>query len=160
MPKLTPEQWAAQWVNAPHRFQINVHNFEVKAGKAAVDVFQGSFDRKRLNTANSKSWPKWQGQYSGGGTLLDEFGYLRKSIKVKSVMDHKVVIHTDPSEFSGHTRNSGFCFAEVHNNLDSIGNKPKRGPKRERQFICVSTVLEAELKKLSVHIFDGFPRSK
>ena len=55
-------------------------------------------------------------------------------------------------------RHRGFCYAAVHNNLDSLMNKPLKGPKKERQFIGHSTVLASELKKLSVHIFDGLPK--
>jgi hypothetical protein len=156
--KITPAQMAAQWVGAVHKFQVNVHNFEVKAGKAAVDVFQGSFVKERMNTANSKPWARWQGGYSRDGYLMAELGTLRDSIKVKSVKNHQVTIHTDPDDFNSLIqRHRGFCYAAVHNNLNSLTNKPLRGPKKERQFIGHSTVLESELKKLSIHIFDGLP---
>lgn len=156
--KITPAQMAAQWANAGHKFAINVHNFEVKAGRAAVEVFQGSFDKQKLNSSDGKRWAKWQGKYIGGGSLLREFGTLRNSIKVQGTRRHNITIWTDPAEFQKSRRHRGFCYAAVHNNLTSLTNKPLRGPKRERQFIGHSTVLNRELKELSVHIFDGLPK--
>lgn len=156
--RITPQQMLAHWTGADHKFTVNVHNFEVNAGKAAVEVFQGSFDKKRFNSAGASAWARWQGKYSSAGSLLEEYGTLRKSIKVKSIKSHVVSIHTDPREYVGNIRHSGFCYAAVHNNLNSLTNRPQRGPKKERQFIGHSTVLVAELKKLSVHIFDGFPK--
>lgn len=158
MPKITPQQMIAQWAGASHKLQVNIHNFEVEAGKVAVEVFQKSFEKKRFNGASGKPWPRWQGHYQGKGSLMDETGTLKNSIKVKSITNHKVTIFTDPSDFTNSARHQGFCYAAVHNNLDSLSNKPLKGPKRERQFIGHSSVLSKELKKLSVHIFDGLPR--
>lgn len=156
--RLTPRQLIAQWAGADHKFQVNVHNFEVEAGKTAVEVFQKSFDLKRFNDRSGKRWAQWQGNYTGAGTLMDETGTLKNSIKVKSIKNHQVTIFTDPKDFiSGPARHRGFCYAAVHNNLDSLSNKPLRGPKRERQFIGHSSVLGDKLKKMSVHIFDGLP---
>ena len=157
MARITPEQWAAQWANLGHKFQVNVHNFEVKAGKAAVEVFKESFDRHRFNSQGSRAWPRWQGKYSSRGSLLNEFGLLKESIKVKGIRSHTVTIHSDPNSYARHRRHPGFCFAQVHNNLNTINNKPLRGPKKERQFIGHSTVLKRELEQLNIHIFDGFP---
>lgn len=157
--KITPAQMVAQWIGADHKFTVNVHNFEVKAGRAAVEVFQGSFVKQRLNTLNSRPWAKWQGKYIGGTAILRQYGTLYDSIKVKSVKNHQVIIHTDPAEFNSPVqRHRGFCYAAVHNNLNSLTNKPLRGPKKERQFIGHSTVLASELKKLSIHIFEGLPK--
>lgn len=156
--KLELRQLVAQWAGADHKFQVNVHNFEVDAGKKAVEVFQGSFKLKRFNDEGQKRWPHWQGKYQGKGTLMDETGTLKNSIKVKSIKGHKITIFTDPKDFSTSvSRNRGFCYAAVHNNLDSIANKPPRGPKKERQFIGHTTVLQGKLDKLSVHLFDGLP---
>lgn len=156
--KLTPQQLMAQWLGADHKFQVNVHNFEVQAGKEAVETFQKSFDLKRFNGRSGKQWASWQGSYSGKGSLMEETGTLRNSIKVKSIKNHKITVFTDPRDFNtGPARHRGFCYAAVHNNLDSLSIKPPRGPKRERQFIGHSTVLGDKLKKLSVHIFDGLP---
>lgn len=142
-----------------HILMVNVHNFEVRAGKAAVDVFKESFDKKRMNTAGAKSWPHWIGKYKGK-SLMEETGSLKKSIKVKSNSNHKIVIFTDPRAFTGAARHKGFCYAGVHNNLNSLTNRPLRGPKAERQFMGDSTVLEKKLQELSVHIFEGFPQNK
>lgn len=155
---ITPKQLVAQWTHASHKFQIGVHTFEVKAGKAAVEVFQGSFTKRRMNTSGSSAWAPWQGKYRGGGTLLRETGTLRDSIKVAAHVKHKITIFTDPKDFSNAQRHKGFCYAAVHNNLNSLINKPKHGPKRQRQFIGHSTVLKQELDKLSVHIFEGLPK--
>lgn len=158
MVKITPEKFVAQWIDAPLRFIVNVHNFEVKAGQAAVEVFQGSFDKLRLNTHGAKKWAKWQGKYFRHGTLMEETGTLRNSIKVKEIRKHKITIFTDPGDFVGNKRHKGFCFAAVHNNLNSLTNKPSRGPKEERQFIGHSTILATQLKQLSSKIFQGFPK--
>lgn len=161
MPRIniTPKQLVAQWTHASHRFQVGVHNFEVKAGQAAVAVFQDSFAKKRMNTAGSSPWAPWQGNYRGGAGLLQEYGTLRDSIKVAAHVKHKITIFTDPKDFNNHVqRHKGFCYAAVHNNLNSLINKPRRGPKKQRQFIGHSTVLKQELDKLSVHIFEGLPK--
>lgn len=155
--KLTPAQFLAQWQNADHIFQVNVHNFEVLAGRAAVEVFQGSFSKKKFNSRGGSSWASWQGSYSGKGTLLDETGVLKNSIKVKSIDSHTITIFTDPADFNANIRHKGFCFAAVHNNLNELTHKPSKGPKAQRQFIGHSTVLEKELEKLNVHIFKGLP---
>lgn len=156
--KISHNQWAAQFMGASHKLQVNLHNFEVEAGKAAVETFQESFELKRLNSKGSPRWARWQGKYSGK-ELLNETGTLKNSIKVKSITNNTITIFTDPKDFSsGPARHRGFCYAAVHNNLNSISHKPSRGPKRERQFIGHSTVLEDKLRKLSYHIFDGFPR--
>lgn len=156
--KLTPREFIAQWLGADHKFQVNVHNFEVQVGKEAVEIFQKSFELKRFNSKGAKRWAPWQGSYSGKGTLMEETGTLRNSIKVKSIKNHTVTIFTDPQAFNtGPARHQGFCYAAVHNNLDSLAIKPSRGPKKQRQFIGHSTVLENKLSKMSVHIFDGLP---
>lgn len=157
MIEITPAQLVAQWAGAVHKIDVNVHNFEVKAGQAAVEVFQGSFEKRRMNTLNSRPWADWQGKYVGV-SLMKETGSLQKSIKVKSINNHRITIHTDPAEFNFTKRHQGFCYAAVHNNLESLVNRPAKGPKKERQFIGHSTVLANELKKLSVHIFDGLPK--
>ena len=46
---ITPQQMVAQWRHLPHKFQVNLWNFEVKAGKAAVNIFRESFAIKRFN---------------------------------------------------------------------------------------------------------------
>lgn len=149
----------AQWLGADHKFQVNVHNFEVQAGKAAVETFQKSFEKKGFNSAHGGRWPSWQGSYAGRGSLMDETGTLKNSIKVKSIKNHKITIFTDPKDFNNApARHRGFCYAAVHNNLESLSIKPPRGPRRERQFIGHSTVLADELEKLSIHIFDGLPK--
>ena len=155
---ITPTRLAAQWAHAAHKFQINVHNFEVKAGQAAVEVFQVSFDMQRLNSRNSAHWAGWQGSYVGHGSLMNETGTLRNSIKVKSIKKNKITIHTDPAAFSSSARHKGFCYAKVHNNLSKLAVKPGRGPKKERQFIGYSTVLDEKIKELINHVFDGLPR--
>lgn len=157
MPKITPRQMIAQWAGATHKFQVNVHNFEVEAGKLAVETFKESFDKHRMNTQGAKRWAPWQGSYSGKGSLMNETGTLKNSIKVKEIKAHKVHIFTDPSAFGSSARHQGFCYAAVHNNLESLAIKPAKGPKRERQFIGHSTVLENKLKKQSIHLFDGLP---
>ena len=160
MAKITPSQMIEQWAGLDHRLQINVHNFEVKAGQAAVEVFQDSFEKQQFNSSGSKRWAKWQGKYVGGKAILRETDTLKDSIKVKSIKKHTIEIHTDPAKFTlGPKRHKGFCYAAVHNNLDSLARKPTRGPKYERQFIGHSSVLQNRLEnELSVLLFEGFPQ--
>ena len=156
---LTPERLMAQWTGATHKLQVNLHNFEVKAGKAAVAIFKQSFAMKRFNSHNARPWASWQGNYKGKGELMQEHGILKNSIKVKSIQNHAVTVFTDPNSFNNPLqRHPGFCYAAVHNNLRYLDTPPPRGPKRERQFIGHSTLLLDELHQLSLHIFDGFPK--
>ena len=50
---ITPKQLEIQWKTLPNKFDVNVWNFEIKAGKAAVGVFQESFHLSRFNSASS-----------------------------------------------------------------------------------------------------------
>lgn len=54
--QITPKQMVAQWRNLSHKFQVNLWNFEVKAGKAATEIFQESFDLKRFNSRGAAPW--------------------------------------------------------------------------------------------------------
>ena len=80
---ITPKQVIAQWRNLPHKFQVNVWNFEVKAGKAAQAIFQESFDLKRFNSAGSSHWPSRSKFNKAVHPLMVETGSLKKSIKWK-----------------------------------------------------------------------------
>lgn len=63
---LKPEQFVAQWQPLPHKFDLNVWDFQVSVGKAAVDIFQKSFDYKRFNSKGSFSWKTSPKKNRGG----------------------------------------------------------------------------------------------
>ena len=155
MDKITPIQFISQWLGADHRLRVNTHNFEVKLAKAAVDVFQDSFESKKFDR---KSWPHWQGKYVGKGSLMDETGTLKNSIRIKNIEKNQIEIFTDPSKFHSAARHQGFCYAGVHNNLNELSHRPSRGPKVQRQFIGHSYEIKQKIKKLSLEIFKGFPQ--
>lgn len=154
--KVPLRQFVTQWSTAGHVFRKNLHNVEVMIGRAAVDVFKGSFEKHRFNTQGSTRWKPYDGHY------LHETGTLKNSIKLKGVKRQatgdQVIVYTDPNDFSRAARHKGFCYAGVHNDFDKLAVLPKRGPKYRRQFIGDdSTVLEKEVMKISVHLFDGLP---
>ncbi len=159
MIRITPSQMAAQWASAPHQYQVNVHNFEVKVGQAAVDVFKHSFDLRRFNSNGSRVW-RWKPGWRGKGSILNETGTLKSSIKVKDTNNHVVKIHTDPKIFRRSKRHKGFCFAAVHNNFDSLSpfERPMTGPTQQRKFMGHSTALIEEFERLSALIFNGLPK--
>lgn len=155
--KLTPAQFLAQWQGAAHKINVGVHNFKVQAGQAAVEIFQESFDEKSFN---GNRWAPACYAYPKGGVnfdLMEETGTLRSSIRVRKVDGDGVTIFTDPSKFRGAARHKGFCYAGVHNSLDSLPIKPTRGPKRQRQFIGHTNDLFDELNKLTKTIFARLP---
>ncbi len=158
---LTPKQFVAQWRNLPHKFQVNLWNFEVKAGKAAKEAFQDSFDMKRLNSSGSSLWPARSKYTKGGHPLLVDTGSLKNSIKWKHAGDRSnpsgVVVYTDPNGFNGTSSHQGFCYAAVHNGPQRFRTGVMRNMPR-RQFMGYSTVVKDELLKLSSMIFQGFPK--
>lgn len=160
---ITPQQMIAQWRHLPHKFQINLWNFEVKAGKLAVSIFQESFELKRFNSSGSMAWKPRSPKNKKLHPLMTESFSLKKSIKWKHLGKRGaasgVTIYTDPNGFNNTFSHRGFCFAAVHNAPDSLGTRTghmKNMP--QRQFMGHSSVLKEELKKLSVMIFQGFPK--
>lgn len=171
---ITPRQFATQWLRLPNKFEVNVLNFETLAGKAAVNVFQESFTLRRFNSVSSFAWPLRSD--NNPWPLLYETGTLKSSIKVKKRSPkHKVVIWTDDSEFINSNRNStdphrfharynknrdyAFCYAAIHNEGGRVATPGSRASHiRQRQFIGYSSVLQDDLIKLSVKIFEGFPK--
>lgn len=149
---ITPARMVAQWKDASHKFDLNVWNFQVEAGKAAVSTFQKSFDMRRFNTNGSSPWKPRKDRKSH--PLLEETGTLKRSIKRKSLpgKNKGVRIFTDPKAFGNAKRHKGFCYAGIHNDgLKSINIA-------QRRFMGHSTRLDDELNKLSVSIFKGFPK--
>lgn len=153
----------AQWRHLPHKFHINLWNFEVKVGKMAVHVFQESFDIKRFNDAGSVAWKPRSAHSKKTHPLMTESYSLKKSIKWKHMggkgIAKGVTIYTDPNAFQHTYSHRGFCYAAVHNAPDSLGTRRGRVKNMpQRQFMGHSSVLAEELKKLSVIIFQGFPK--
>lgn len=154
-----------QWVHAQHRFQLNLWNFEIEAGRAAVEVFKGSFDLRRLNTSKSSAWEKRKRNYRH--PILEETGTLKNSIEWKFLGQgagpkQGVRIYTNPSKFGTAKRHAGFCYAAVHNGPpDKLGQSSFRTGKvanmPRRQFIGPSSVLDKRLKLLVPTIFIGMP---
>ena len=151
----TPQEVAARWRHLPHMFQVNLQNFKTKAGKVAVSVFKKSFDLKRMNTSGSLPWPARKDRKKH--PLLKETGTLKNSIKWKSI-DSGTRIFTDPDSFGTAKRHAGFCYAAIHNAKSGTYSYGNRGPSVQRQFIGDSSVLDDELKKIVVTIFNGFPK--
>ena len=158
---LTPKQFMAQWRHLPHKFQVNLWNFEVKAGRAAVEVFKESFDLGRLNTSGSRMWRKRKDRKKH--PILVETTSLKNSIKWKHSSNKRnpngVTIYTDPNGFKNTKRHRGFCYAAVHNAPSGTYTYGKSGaPSIRRQFIGHSSVLRDKLDELSILIFNGFPK--
>lgn len=161
--QVTPKQMVVQWRNLPHKFQVNLWNFEVKAGKAATEIFQESFNLKRFNSRGAAPWAARSKHSKAKHPLMTETYSLKKSIKWKHLGDKSspsgVTIFTDPNGFTHTKSHKGFCFAAVHNAPASLGTRRGRVKNMpRRQFMGDSSVLREELKKLSVMIFTGFPK--
>lgn len=150
----------AQWRTLPHKFGVNLWNFEVKAGKAAKEVFQKSFELRRLNTSGSFGWKSRRDPKPH--PILNETSTLKNSIRWKHLDQSNasgVRIYTDPTKFGTAKRHAGFCYAAVHNARDGAYRYGNTGvPSVQRQFIGHSTVLKDQLNQLSVIIFNGFPK--
>lgn len=160
---ITPKQLASQWVNVLHRFQLNVWNFEVEAGKAGVQVFRGSFDMRRMNTSGSSPWASRKNKtWRKSHPILEETGTLKNSIEWKKIgeagLGKGVRIFTNPDKFWTAKRHKGFCYAAVHNDPSGSHTYGATGvPSVQRQFIGSSTYLDKKIKVLIPTIFKGFP---
>ena len=155
---ITPQQFAAQWLHAPHDLSLNAFNFEIEAAKIATKVFKESFTQERFNSRGSHKWPARHPLNSGTHPLLMETGSLYSSITWKHEQGKGATVYTDPKAFSGTKRHKGFCFAAVHNEglpIKAWGRINTRMPKR--QFIGDSTVLEQKLNALIPMLFKGLP---
>ena len=115
--RLTPQQFNLMWINAPHRLNLALWNFEVEVGKMAVSIFKGSFGRKAWK---GKAWAPRSKNTRGAHPLMVETGTLKNSIKWKLLgggigKSKGVRVYTDPAAFGGAARHKGFCSAAVHN---------------------------------------------
>lgn len=151
---ITPERMVAQWKDSVHKFDLNVWNFQVEAGKAAVSIFQKSFEQRRFYTKDAKYGAWKQRKDRKPHPILEETGTLKRSIKRESLpgKNKGVRIFTDPKAFGSASRHQGYCYAGIHND----GLKSKNID--QRRFMGHSTYLNDELKKLSISIFKGFPK--
>jgi hypothetical protein len=159
---ISPKQLAVQWRHLPNKLAVNCWNFEVKAGKAAVEIFKESFDLGRLNSTVSRPWrPR---RDSKPHPILDETSSLRNSIKWRHQGSRSqtsgVRIYTDPKGFKNSARHRGFCYAAIHNDPSGSHTYGNTGVRSiQRQYIGHSTVLKRKLESLSSIIFEGFPKS-
>ena len=155
---ISPEQLFDQWKTLPNKFQVNINNFEVRAAKAAQEVFQTSFELGRLYTAGSTRWRPRQDRRSH--PILKETGTLQRSISWKKLSGNErgVKIFTDPTKFNTAKRHKGFCYAAIHNAPSGTYSYGNKGPSVQRQFIGHSDVLKRHLQNLSSVIFEGFPK--
>lgn len=158
MPKIDPRVLVASWSAASHLYQVNKHNVLVELGKEAVDIFQGSFDKKGFNSNGEPHWTPWLGAHKST-SLLEETGALRNSIKVKSIKNNKLTVFTDPRAFrTKPKRHKNFCYAAVHNDLgDESIPTPKKGPKVRRQFMGHSSYMDDKFKEVAPKFFKGLP---
>lgn len=164
---LTPQQFIAQWQPLPHRFELNVWDFQVSIGKAAVEIFKQSFDMKRFNSTGSVVWRHRPKRNAGGYTVggLVESRSLRNSIVYETETYHRskgrVKVYTDPAAFSGTYRHKGFCFAAVHNSDDPSVRTGRVARMPQRQFMPTenkdSSVMNDKLRELERMIFRTFP---
>lgn len=161
--KITPKQLINQWRTLPNKLDVNVWNFEVKAGKAAAAIFKESFNLRRFNSSGEFGWR--ERKKSKPHPILDETGSLKGSIKWKHLGTKGsrnaagVRVYTDPNGFKHTKRHRGFCYAAVHNAKDGTYTYGKTGVRSiQRQYIGHSTVLKNKLKELSPILFDGFPK--
>lgn len=157
---ITPAQMMQQWKNAPHRFDLNLNNFEVRIGRAAEEIFKKSFEMHRFNSASSQPWQKRKDRKPH--PILKETSTLKDSVKHKTVTGQKRVvrIYTDPTAFGTAARHRGFCYAAVHNDPSGSHTYGKSGAKSiQRQFIGESSYIEDAFKKLAIStLFNGFPK--
>lgn len=164
---LKPEQFVAQWQPLPHKFDLNVWDFQVSVGKAAVDIFQKSFDYKRFNSKGSFSWKIRPKKNKGGFTVggLIESRSLRNSITYETQRFRagggKVKVFTDPDAFGGTFHHKGFCFAAIHNSDDDSIRTGRVANMPQRQFMPTdkkdSSVMQDKLRELERIIFRTFP---
>lgn len=147
-----------QWNILRYKFQVNMWNFEIEAGKAAEKVFKGSFALGRFNSNGSTAWPPRKNP-KASHPILNETGTLQRSITHRLDRRKKQIrIYTDPTRFGTAARHAGFCYAAVHNAPDGAGFRRGRAANiAQRQFIGHSTVLRDELKRLEPMLFAGFP---
>jgi hypothetical protein len=156
---ITPKQLARQWKTLPNRFEVNLWNFEVKAGKAAASIFKQSFFLHRFNDSGEFGWRRRKDRKTH--PILVETGSLRDSIKWKHTGQKAagVRVYTDPNGFTNTKRHRGFCYAAVHNAPDGTYTYGKTGARSiQRQYIGHTSVLKDKLKVLSATIFNKFPK--
>ena len=158
---ITPARFVAQWQHIPHKFSLNLWNFEVEAGKAVQSVFQKSFDIKKFNSSGSTGWAPRSSKNRKAHPLMVETGSLKNSITWKRTKDEDgsraVLVYTDPNGFMNTKRHQGFCYAAVHNGPQRFRTGRVRHMPR-RQFMGYSSEAKDELIKLKKVIFRGFPR--
>ncbi|MBO6255713.1 MAG: hypothetical protein J6O49_19050 [Bacteroidaceae bacterium] len=155
--RITPEQMIAQWRPLRHKFQLNVWNFQVEVAKAAVEVFQMSFELHRFNTNNSMPWRERRKNYKH--PILKETGTLKNSIRYKKLTKSSMRVFTAPSQFGTAARHKGFCYAAVHNDPSGSHTYGHTGVRSiQRQFMGYSSILDKKVRELSVQIFNGFPK--
>lgn len=160
---ISSKQLINKWRTLPNKFEVNVWNFEVKAGKAAVSVFKESFNLQRFNSSSEFGWVSRRDKKTH--PILNETGSLKDSIKWMHLGEKGsdgakgVRIYTDPNGFRNTKRHRGFCYAAIHNAKNGTYTYGNTGVRSiQRQYIGHSTVLKSKLKDLSVILFDGFPK--
>lgn len=164
---ISPKQMVQQWANLPHKFQLEVWNFEMRVARAAVKIFRQSFEMRRLNTEGSAMWPERKRNYKH--PILHETGTLRNSIQWRELAGEKgeghtyqgytfngVQIYTDHTRFGTARRHKGFCYAAVHNGPDKFRTGAAAGIAR-RQFMGHSTEIDEKIREYSMKLFSIMP---
>lgn len=159
---ITPKMMMTQMANIPHRLSLNIWNFEASAGKIAVKVFKGSFDKGRLNSSNSPAWQARQRSYSH--PILNESGLMKNSIKWRrkggeeaGLGERGVEVFSDPKDFGRAKRHPGYYYAKHHHLGITRGVDDATYDMPARPFIGDSDILEKELNKLLPKLFVGLP---
>ena len=96
---IKPQAVIAQWRTLPNTFEVNVWNFETKAGSMATNIFKNSFFLMRFNSSGSTPWAPRKDRKTH--PLLRETGSMYNSIKWKRQNSNGkagkgVTIYTDP----------------------------------------------------------------
>lgn len=143
------KEMALQLAIASHLCVVNMEHWKYVLALRAQKIFQDSFRLKRFNSEGTSKWKKntrftylkrvRNHTWPGAGGLMQEDGYLQKSIIVKEKGPNgNPIVTTAPTH-------GGKIFAGVHNNPTpgmTYGNMYGRKPVTQRQFIGHSTKID------------------
>jgi hypothetical protein len=141
---------------AYYSLEKNSLNFVIVLSERAQAIFQGSFSKKKFNSADGQLWQplsehtisKRKKHKTTPVRMLQEMGELLSSIKTSkpatSGFSHMASVYTDPKAFkatrypSGHKRRA-ICYAAIHNEGSQGGYSFGKYRAVRRQFMGHST---------------------
>lgn len=158
---------------AIHAVEINAANFRIVVGQRAMKVFQTSFVKKKFYNRGAHKWralaeytKKKRRRRGTGVSILDEYGDLKKSIKLKENAGKLASqVYTDivPANDSHHKKHS-ICYAGYHNEGKGQYGRARNGHKPhryyKRKFMGHSSHLnpltdEFMMKLMKLYLFDS-----